>query len=277
MSRKSISGECKICGNNKKLTFEHVPPETTFNNKTVKMVTGDVLINAVSSNDRLPWESKELKGRILQRGRGGHYLCEECNSKTGSWYVPYYSEFIHGFHGVLQQIQEKSYDSLYVKTKDIRPLAIFKQIMVMFCDINHGCMGDDSLREFLLNKEAMEFNRKKYRIFAYIHDGELERLNGISCMFVSGIGSIIISEIATYPLGFALYIDLPENYKPQGVELTLFSNYDYEDKCDAEITIPKLECNIIFSGDYRTKEEILTCMEESKQWEEEHAEEIKQF
>lgn len=32
-----------------------------------------------------------------------------------------------------------------------------------------------------------------------------------------------------------------------------------------DMIIPKLENNIIFSGDYRTKEEILSCMEVDKE------------
>lgn len=57
-------------------------------------------------------------------------------SKTGSWYFPYYSGFIHGFHGVLRQIEQKDYNAFNVNAKNIRPLAILKQIMAMFCDIN---------------------------------------------------------------------------------------------------------------------------------------------
>lgn len=67
---------------------------------------------------------------------------------------------------------------------------------------------------------------------------------------------ITLSEISTYPVGFTLYIDKPEVYKPEGVEITLFSEYNYDDEGEVEIIIPKLESNIFFSGDYRTKEEI---------------------
>ena len=69
-------------------------------------------------------------------------------------------------------------------------------------------------------------------------------------------GIITISEISTYPLGFTLYIDKPKNYKPEGVEITSFSEWAYEDEGDVQIIIPKIECNTIFSGDYRTKAEI---------------------
>ncbi len=274
MGKKYIMDECKICGKIKKLTFEHVPPEITFNNHAVKVVTGDALLNKNTENERLPWELQNLNYNNQQRGRGGYYLCEECNSKTGSWYVPFFRDFIHGFHSLLKQYKQKDFNAMHVIAKDIKPLAILKQIMVMFCDINKGCMGDISLREFLLDKNSVNFNKDKFRLFAYLQDGKLERMNGISTMFISGVGAITITEISSYPLGFALYINLPDNYTPRGVELTSFADFNYEDICEVEVIIPKLENNTFFSGDYRTKEEIINCIEKNRLWEEEHQEEI---
>lgn len=76
-------------------------------------------------------------------------------------------------------------------------------------------------------------------------------MNGIIVQGTKDYGIITLSEISTYPIGFTLYID-----KPEGVEITSFSEWDYEDESDVEIIIPKLECNTIFFDDYRTKEEI---------------------
>ena len=41
MSRKPVIGKCRLCGETKKLTFEHVPPETTFNNYSVHILSGE--------------------------------------------------------------------------------------------------------------------------------------------------------------------------------------------------------------------------------------------
>ena len=126
----------------------------------------------------------------------------------------------------------------------------------MFCDINNGLMVDDSLKGYLLDKTSWSFNRDRYHLYAHIHAGALERMNGIMVQ-ATNFGIITLSEISTYPLGFTLYINKPKNYKPEGVEITSFSESDYEDEGDVQIIIPKLECNTIFSGDYRTKEEIM--------------------
>ena len=70
MSRKSIIGKCRLCGETKKLTFEHVPPETTFNNYSVHILSGEQVIKQVADSDILPWDFSDAKGKIQQRGRG---------------------------------------------------------------------------------------------------------------------------------------------------------------------------------------------------------------
>lgn len=153
------------------------------------------------------------------------------------------------------KVGEQEYESLGIKIKGLKPLSVFKQIMTMFCDINEGLMGDDSLKEYLLEKSCRSFNQSRYNLYAHIHSGALERMNGIMVQATTN-GIITLSEISTYPMGFTLYIDKPQTYKPEGVEITSFSEWNYDDECDVEIIIPKLECNTIFSGDYRTKEDI---------------------
>lgn len=105
MSRQPVIGNCRICGENKKLTFEHVPPETTFNNYAVHILTGEQVIKQVADPNILPWDFSDDKGKIQQRGRGGYYLCADCNSKTRQWYVLEYSKFVHIVHSALQEVK----------------------------------------------------------------------------------------------------------------------------------------------------------------------------
>ncbi len=213
MSRKKkIYGICRICGENKELTFEHVPPETVFNKGAVRNVSLDTVIKDTMKENKFPWEINYKNGKIQQRGRGDFYLCADCNSCTGQWYVPEYSKFVHAIQGAIQQVGNQKYESLGLKIKNIRPLPIFKQIITMFCDINRGLMGDDSLKGYLLDKASRSFNRQRYHVCTHIHAGSLERMNGIMVQ-ATDHGIITLSEISTYPLGFTLYIDKPSNYK----------------------------------------------------------------
>ena len=145
----------------------------------------------------------------------------------------------------------------------------------MFCDINHDCFGDQNLRTFLLDRNNnSSFNKQKYRVFCYIAKGPLFRMNGISvnCLNVFGDAPMFVtmSEISSVPLGFALYIDLPDGFKPEGCEITDFSDFRYDESVACEFTIPALESNVVFSGDYRTQQEIMKTIEENEERKKEH-------
>lgn len=257
MSRKPKIGKCRLCGETKKLTFEHVPPQTTFNNHSVRILSSEQVIRQVTNPDVLPWDYSNSHGKIQQKGRGGYYLCGDCNSRTGQWYIPDYSKFVHAIHCALLEINGKEYSALGIKMKNIKPLPIFKQIMTLFCDINEGTMGDDTLKKYLLDKYEQKYDKERYHLYMHIHSGGVERMNGLMVRFTPGVGIVMLSEITTYPVGFTLYIDKPEWYKPEGVEITKFSEYKYDEECSIDMVIPKLESNIFFSGDYRTKDEII--------------------
>ena len=259
MSSKIRYGKCKLCGELKQLTFEHVPPKSAFNNVSATIISGDEIIQSIADEERKPWEFRKYSGKIQQRGKGGFYLCGVCNNNAGQWYATEYIKFVGAIHCALKLVGEAEYGSLGIKMKNIRPLAVFKQVMMMFCDINEGLMGDDSLKTYLLDKKMTEFNKDKYSLYAYIHTGNIERMHGI-CAVANNKGIYFISEISGYPIGLALYIDKPKDFKPEGVEITLFSEFEYDDLVEMEVIIPKLENNIFFPGDYRTKDEILNCM-----------------
>ena len=77
---------CALCGKKRKLTFEHIPPRAALNNKPVKVVTGEALINQIGDSNKLPWDMNGVQYTINQKGSGRYSLCEECNNKTGHWY-----------------------------------------------------------------------------------------------------------------------------------------------------------------------------------------------
>lgn len=56
------TGICHICLEEKKLSFEHFPPESCLNDGKVK-----------------------IANKISQRGIGDYTLCDSCNNNTGRW------------------------------------------------------------------------------------------------------------------------------------------------------------------------------------------------
>ena len=77
-SRQPVMGTCRLCSSWGQLSFEHVPPQSAFNDEPVlAIVDGDMF--SIGPDE-------EVSGRIQQRGAGGHTLCIKCNPKLGRWY-----------------------------------------------------------------------------------------------------------------------------------------------------------------------------------------------
>ena len=187
MGRKKPRGICRICGEYKKLSFEHVPPGATFNKQAVKFVTLRDFIEAEKSGDVLPWELEKVKGTINQRGRGGYYICEQCNNNTGSWYAVHYKKFVNALMYVMHKGLGPDYKSVTLEIMEMRPLPIIKQIVTMFCDINENLTNNDpKLRSFIMNKESNDFDTDKYRIYMYLLKGGVERTAPLSAMIHLG-------------------------------------------------------------------------------------------
>lgn len=266
MSKKLKYGKCKLCGEVTQLTFEHVPPNKAFNSQRVKRFGSDEVIKLMAGADgRLPWDYSGLKGEFQQKGSGDYYLCRKCNNNTGSWYMRDYIVFANTMALVQQNFNSKGIKNCNFWIDDIYPLRIFKAIMTMFCDINFSCFGDEKLRQFLMNKENNDFDTKKYTVSMYLNGTTSSRMLGINAVHVNGIGTLVLSEVSHFPLGFLLYIDKPEGFKPPGIVINDFAKIKYNDKQKTSFWgLPIYEINTNFPADFRTKNEIKDCINHNR-------------
>lgn len=118
-------GICHICGNDGKLSYEHVPPEAAFNDHRILTFSFDKFLGAENLDDI-------RGGRFLQRGLGGYTLCEPCNNNTGSWYGAAYVEWAAQAMSIL--IGTKGRASLDYPF-NIYPLRVLKQVSAMFLSV----------------------------------------------------------------------------------------------------------------------------------------------
>ena len=259
-------GKCRICGKEGKLTFEHIPPSATFNKTSARIVKLMDLVNSEKEEGAFPWELDRAKYTISQRGIGDYFLCEKCNNNTGSWYGSHYKRFIDGLMYAYVIVNRQDMSMFSFELKNMRPLPIIKQIFAMFCDINHALAENDtSIREFLLNKECNEIDRNKYRIFMYILKGDYEKTVGLSAKIQSGQSSpLMLSEIATIPVGYILYKNLPNDFETNLTEITNFLDCDYNSTGNIKLTVNAYEINSWIPGDFRSKKEIAETIEQSK-------------
>jgi len=258
MSNKEITGICRLCGKEGKISFEHVPPHSAFNTRPVKTVGIEEILYA-ESEERMPWDIADLKGSISRKGLGGYFLCEDCNNKTGAWYGAHYKKFAHCICSVANEIiAQDMYGAEDIRIEGLRPLAIYKQIITMFCDINPGFFGDSTVREFLLDKENKNFDTDKYKVFIYVPGGNMQKIVGESA-FIPMTGSsksFLVSEITSYPIGLILFVDKPDDVVIQGTDLSPFAKMDYKESANIVLSLNRLDVNTIFPMDYRTELEV---------------------
>lgn len=267
MSKKRLPiGRCRLCGKELPLTFEHVPPHRAGNSSKVRQVSGDNLFQTLrDDNSHMPWDISKCHSKESQKGKGGYFLCQSCNNNTGEWYAKEYVRFVRGIIACIQSLEAGYTGVQFESVAPIYPLRVFKQIMVMMLDVNPHGLNDEKLVQFLLNKENREFNKEKYQVYAYLYDGPVERLNGLMVQANILTGMIITtSEVASWPIGFTLYIDLPEGYSPKGCNITNMVDYNYDDQAMVSFYLPRLEGNTMISADFRTKSEIVSTIESNK-------------
>lgn len=268
MMEKQI-GKCALCGKKCKLSFEHIPPKAAFNANPSRPVSGDKIMG---DNSRMPWDIDGLPYENQQRGMGRFSLCDECNNNTGTWYGNDYTNFARIIHCFLADNRSSLAQGVHIK--QIYPLRIIKQVLSMFCSINN--FEDERilpLRSFVLDKDKTGIDSQHYKVCIYFTRSQLIRYIPLSVIITqtkSGYRNIVVSEITAYPVGFILYLNPTEIDKHEGIDITSFSQYKYDEKRTVYFPACVKEVNNIFPLDYRARAEILDTIEKNKRWSKNH-------
>lgn len=266
MPKLKKNGKCHICGQVGRLSYEHVPPASAFNNDKAKVFKATEIIGR---NDKLPWDMDGIKATEQQRGRGGYTLCEACNNFTGHAYAKEYvhivqlavngnqTRYIHDGVGV-----EIALDGVY-------PLRFAKQVLTMSASVNGENFLDaqPELKRLITDKNAKGIDTDSYALYIYYMTEGLGRNTGIAAWgdFAKET-SFLASELSAPPFGFVLEFN-PQRDKHDiwGAEITsIFNEYEYDNKADITLRMPKYEQNTPIPCDFRTKGEIIRQIELNK-------------
>ena len=179
-----IKGICALCQEEKVLTFEHVPPRAAFNNKPLFVKKAEHLFPLPVEEGKINYSYG--KRHLSNRGFGYERLCKECNNNTGARYANDYVEFAKQGMIILQSIKDKkevdTVSETVVKFKlKIKPLNIFKQILLMFVTIDaSNIVGNTAkMKSFLENKESNDFPTE-INVFMYCTSSDVKRRIGYS-------------------------------------------------------------------------------------------------
>jgi hypothetical protein len=90
-------GRCRICGETRPLTQEHIPPQRAFNWDTAQRHSGDDWLKAEPGADL-------GAGPEQQGGISTFTLCASCNSLTGARYGMEYATWAEAVHRAFQSV-----------------------------------------------------------------------------------------------------------------------------------------------------------------------------
>jgi len=249
--KKKVFGICHICGEQKQLTFEHVPPKSAFNDKRYIQAKLEDLIG-LGPDDI-------IKGPTHQGGIGEYTLCGKCNNETGAWYGGYFVDWC--YQGMEILIKSGGKPSL-IYMNYLYPLPIMKQIVAMFLSVNGDKFGiaNPELVRFVLDRER-KYLSPKYRFYVYYNISGRFRYTGImgkievTAELLSTSKPMLMSEITFPPFGYLMTID-SESPDKRLVEISHFARHDYNEYRVMSIKLPVLPTHTAYAGDYRTKKEI---------------------
>lgn len=249
-------GFCCICGAEGKLSFEHVPPRSAFNDHPVLVADIRELIGNWDG------EIRSVKGKVHQLGAGDYTLCEKCNSDTGAWYGSAFADWAYQAFRVLTFTRGQPF--LYYQFR-IFPLRVIKQIICMFFSSNgpHFRTVHPDLVRFVLNREA-RYLEPEIRIYAYYNLSPVSRQSGVTSLLkLDAQEAHTFSEIANLPFGYVMTLEsaVPDN---RPVDISFFGNYRYDDWKEFSFRLPVLPIYTYYPGDYRNQEEVMATVRESR-------------
>lgn len=235
MKREAI---CRVCGNYRKLTFEHVPPQSAFNSNPV------FFQKSIHLHDK---ESYLYGKRILSNhGAGGYYLCKSCNNLTGSYYGESYKKF--AYTGMMALTFRIWASKTIVFEYAIKPLNILKQVLSMFMaiDTSDQLLNLEGLSSFILDRKSKALP-ESMRVFIY-HTTTMQVRNGWG-MARTEKGTHFLGEITFPPFGI-VYTLKSEPIRNDFLEITDFKNFTFNQTIQTRLSIPFLTPKTYIPGLY---------------------------
>ncbi|MFZ3320728.1 MAG: hypothetical protein WA190_00040 [Usitatibacter sp.] len=243
-----VYGECCICGLERELSFEHVPPRAAFNNSRVFLVRGEHLFGGTGLID-----TDSPDARQQQRGAGAYTLCIPCNNTTGGWYGAAYADWARQAALLLEASRGEVVLAYPFK---IFPLRVVKQLVSMFMSANGPEFRRKApyLEKFVMDKRQTGLP-SDIRLYAGYNHGRFSRTTGIVGLVDDGTVHGL-SEITYRPFAFVMALASPPPNR-QMIDITSFAEAHIDDPRVLYLSMPVLNVRSQFPADYRSEDEIL--------------------
>jgi hypothetical protein len=249
---------CHLCRREyAKLSFEHTPPRSAFNEKRLT-------VHGIDGWLRFGETGEWGRGRIEQRGAGGQVLCEDCNNKTGAWYVNELRVAANAGATLLRQTPLDEFDELLehrwaqvtFKQSEIgpHPLRFIKQIVTMLLATSpvELSLAHPELGDFVLDKERSGLP-DRFRFYLSLFAGPIARSTGVAQRLrLEPPRMDTLVEVAFPPYAYVMTID-SEPEAVESADITSFVDLTYNNKADIDLDLLVGFGHTMYPADYRTK------------------------
>lgn len=243
-------GECRICGEHGRLTFEHVPNRAAYNKATViEYSCEDMLL-----------QRKAARKKVAQGGAGEYTLCERCNNNTGHWYGDEYSKWVRACFDFLATCQASGSvpAEAAVTLHSVYPLRFIKQVVVCFFSVAPGLRHTHpQLVRYVLEKEENRLSAG-CRFFLNFYHGPNPKLRRwpiagkITVAYGTGrlipLSGSVLSEITHPP--FALTMADEMGFDGAG-EITGFTRYEYDQADNVTLKLRVIRGDSLLPGSFQ--------------------------
>jgi hypothetical protein len=255
-ARKSApEGPCHLCAIVGKLSFEHVPPRSAFNDRPLFSADSKWLLEEAHTFE----EFTNPRGTPEPEGAAAFTLCERCNNVTGSWYGPAYVGW--AVQGREHLSRMRSSTTAKVSSFSIFPARVLKMLLCMFASANPpGTLSRErDLQRFVLDRDAVHLP-PQFRVYCFLMDPDswASRQSGPTTILDASAGGREIrtfSEIAFPPFGYVLCFDGSSPPAPMQ-DITWFADCTFGDHREVHLELPVLPICSPFPGDYRSAAEV---------------------
>lgn len=249
LGNEVIADYCRLCGEWRKMTYEHVPPERAFNDRPRLFQ---------SLQDKL----RKRNYTKYRKGIGLYSLCEQCNNTTGGNYGGAFVEWAKQGLEWLELIAENDIETF---TFTIQPLNVLKQVCTMAIASMSivSLKKHEDLRRFVFNKDS-QYMPYNYGIYVYLAENEKPRFASdiVTSTFSSNSVTMVYLEIAIPPFGYCV-VSQRSGISPEKIRqhrlypIEWFWGYALNETATVELRLPKLPVNTVFPLDYRTETQVV--------------------
>lgn len=243
MRRKQVTGECRLCGMVKNLTFEHVPPEAAFNDYPRFYPSTREMIDARYRGGPTPSIIEE------PRGAGAYTLCGDCNTRRGARYAREFVEWAVFWQDVLDS--EPVADLITASFRSRRS-RIMKQLILMGLCSSPPKTGsiNDGVRRFAYTAPATGLPSDIRVFVALTRDRDARQGGGLGKVNTETGMASIFSEVAFSPFISVMTLGGTPAPDQRLVDITYFAQASYSEQSTTRLTLPVLKLRDIYPGSY---------------------------